>query len=350
MENDIEDKPLKILQRHEPMKLVKRSGKGYTNRNYLKNLYWLYMIKHTTYSRNTTISYFSHVRKLIDSLDLTNPTLKCKQIELFLENKTIVIHAAIKSFLVYVERDYNMKFSSIKYPKVHAPDEKIIEVLSEDQIELIISKIPEEYKFYTKFLYMTACRISEPFRLTTGSINWRHHFKDKSKHALLKITHAKSKRDRLIPIRPSFVKEIRDYLFSVPGEEDLWGERYIFERGQNIYMKKKKRILVLRNKPFFSQFSDKQSKIYREKEAWGMFIRRESVRFQIVFRKASYDALGVYHSPHTLRKSRATILLKAGVPILGVMKILGHKDLKTTQRYLSFEIDELSRDMQRLGL
>ena len=125
---------------------------------------------------------------------------------------------------------------------------------------------------------------------------------------------------------------------------------FIFDFGQEEYLTSKINKLIKKKRGEFFYSDDKDKKKYRETEAWGMFIRKESVKYQKAFREASSKALKEYYSPHVLRKSRATMMLRAGVPILGVMNILGHKNLKTTQKYLSFEIDELSSDMGRLGL
>ena len=46
---------------------------------------------------------------------------------------------------------------------------------------------------------------------------------------------------------------------------------------------------------------------------------------------------------HTLRHSFATHLLEAGVDILTVQKILGHRQLSTTAHYLHLRSDHLGR-------
>ena len=195
-------------------------------------------------------------------------------------------------------------------------------------------------------MYICGLRISEPLRLKIGAINWQRFFEDETKHSLLKISRAKSKRERLVPINPGFTREIRNYIgdLSNPG-------RFIFDFNSEQYLKKKYRKAV-RNKIGGFMFYEKEDELAEYRRSWviGKYIDKERKAFQRVFRDASKKVTGEYHSPHILRKSRATAMLRAGVPILSVMNFLGHKDLKTTQKYLSFEIDQLTSSMSKLGL
>ena len=55
-------------------------------------------------------------------------------------------------------------------------------------------------------------------------------------------------------------------------------------------------------------------------------------------------------TPHTLRHTAATRMLKRGMNIRAVQKVLGHKSLTTTQRYTHLTIDDLKEEMERAGL
>ena len=57
----------------------------------------------------------------------------------------------------------------------------------------------------------------------------------------------------------------------------------------------------------------------------------------------SKKAIGIKVKPHTLRHSFATHLLETGVNIRYIQKLLGHKNLQTTQIYTHVANTELGK-------
>lgn len=58
---------------------------------------------------------------------------------------------------------------------------------------------------------------------------------------------------------------------------------------------------------------------------------------------------GFHITPHQLRHTCATMLLNAGMSILGVQKLLGHKYVETTLRYVRMYDVTVVRDFQKAG-
>jgi len=54
---------------------------------------------------------------------------------------------------------------------------------------------------------------------------------------------------------------------------------------------------------------------------------------------------GVQATMHQLRHSRATLLLKAGVPITTVRKILGHRNIQSTLIYADADQETIKQDL-----
>jgi site-specific recombinase XerD len=72
----------------------------------------------------------------------------------------------------------------------------------------------------------------------------------------------------------------------------------------------------------------------------------DTMLFQVVnryFRRADITIGNRKHGPHALRHSLATNLLKNNAPMPVITGILGHKNLNTTSKYLSIDIDTLRR-------
>lgn len=57
---------------------------------------------------------------------------------------------------------------------------------------------------------------------------------------------------------------------------------------------------------------------------------------------------GFHITPHQLRHTCATLLLNAGMSILGVQKLLGHKYVETTMRYARVYDVTVARDIQKV--
>lgn len=75
---------------------------------------------------------------------------------------------------------------------------------------------------------------------------------------------------------------------------------------------------------------------------WGKRINSNTV-LGLVKRYAGAAGLSSSISPHTLRHCFATHLMKAGAKIEDVKLLLGHHQLRTTQRYVHVELEDLQR-------
>ena len=55
-------------------------------------------------------------------------------------------------------------------------------------------------------------------------------------------------------------------------------------------------------------------------------------------------------SPHTLRHTFATILLRQGENILTIKELLSHRNLRTTERYLHINNEDLKDAVSKISL
>ena len=187
--------------------------------------------------------------------------------------------------------------------------EKKVEVpFSESEMELILTEIPfeegfegERDKLIVELLYTTGMRRAELVNLKLADI-------DLAKNALKVL--GKRNKERIMPMLPSTVRQIKAYLELRTGLEHAHETPYLFltKEGLKIY-----ETLVYRTiNKYFSLVSPKVKK-----------------------------------SPHILRHTFATHLLNRGADLNSVKELLGHSSLASTQVYTHNSIAELKKIHQK---
>ncbi len=201
--------------------------------------------------------------------------------------------ASVKSFFSFTilnkksENSQIFQLSSPKLPK------SLPRPLSNNQIQKLITKLEEEKNSFVKarnkafiiILWGTGLRISEALSLKTNHIE-NDYF----------VILGKGKKERLVPIIPQVKKILK-----------MW----MYER--------KKIKKVKSNSMFINSNGNKISPRY----------------FQKFFSRLRNELdLDISFTPHSLRHSFATDLLRNGVDLRTLQLMLGHSSLSTTQNYL----------------
>ena len=154
-------------------------------------------------------------------------------------------------------------------------------------------------------LYATGMRISELLSLTLNQINFSTGF--------IQIT-GKGNKERSIPLPQNMLQAIRNYL-------DKIYSQLISKEAKN-------------HKPeyFFVSSYKKNIRPITRQACW-MILKK-------ILLKANINKKV---SPHTLRHSLATHLLKNGANIRSIQLLLGHENLSTVQIYTHLEISEIRK-------
>jgi len=210
--------------------------------------------------------------------------------------------SALKSYFNYlIFEGYIQKspISDIESPKL---EKKLPEVLTETEI----TKLIESYDLNDNFgqrnrtiievLYGTGIRVSELINLKLSNIFFKEN--------IMKIT-GKGNKERFVPIGNIALSEIKVYL-------------------------------KIRNKKNIdSKFSDI---VFLNRYGRGL---TRSMIFKII--SDSYKRVGLDKkiSPHTLRHSFATHLLKNGADLRTIQLILGHESITTTEIYTHLDTNHL---------
>ena len=189
---------------------------------------------------------------------------------------------AINSIKFYYEKVLGKPVEKYYVPRPRK-EKKLPEVLSEEEITRILKQITNlKHKCIIYLIYSSGLRLSEAVHLKIEDIL--------SDRKQIFIRSAKGKKDRYVILSDIILNLLREYYHKYKPKE------WLFE-GQN----------------------------------GGQYSKRS---IQNIFKKALQKSRIKKHATiHTLRHSFATHLLEHGTDIRYVQHLLGHKNVKTTERY-----------------
>lgn len=202
--------------------------------------------------------------------------------------------SALKSFfnyLLFEGKIHSSPLNDIESPKI---ENKLPEVLTEDEIKRLISSVNLDSEFgqrnktIIEVLYGTGIRVSELIELKLSNIFF--------KESILKVT-GKGNKERFVPLGKIALIEIKKYLNN-------------------------------RDKlKINSKFSD-----ILFLNRYGRQLTRSMI-FKVINDSSKNAEIDKKISPHTLRHSYATHLLKNGADLRTIQLILGHESITTTEIY-----------------
>jgi integrase/recombinase XerD len=195
----------------------------------------------------------------------------------------------------------------LEFPKQEKP---LPAVLSEPEM-LRLLEIPDLTSFFgvrdrtlLELLYGTALRNGELCSLTLDQVDLAQH--------LIRLQKGKGNKGRLVPLGQ---------------EAQVWLEHYL----ENV------RPFVLRNPACHFLFVDR----------WGHKGLSRGVLSQIVRGLGQKAEIGKTVTPHILRHSCATHMLRRGAGLRQIQKLLGHSQLSSTEHYTRVEVSDLRKLLAR---
>jgi integrase/recombinase XerD len=260
--------------------------------------------------KNDLYQYFiflNSINKKVDNVtseDISDFLWKLKQKNLkssSMYRKTACI-VQFHKFLVMEEITKNDPIEFLSRPKLYR---KLPQVLSVEEVERILNYIPEKKfndirnKAIIELIYAAGLRVSEAVGITFDNINLESHF--------VKVR-GKGGKERIVPIGKKCVSAIKDWL-------------------------------KIRKQKFSNKISS-QNDIYVFLSKLGRPISRIGFWQEL---KNYVKKAGITKdvSPHTLRHSFATHMLKYGADLRVVQELLGHSDISTTQIYTHIDKEHL---------
>lgn len=174
------------------------------------------------------------------------------------------------------------------------------------EMEELIDKIPEDSRTHfvnrrdrliINLLYTTGMRQSELLNLCDEDV----HMSSKKLH----IHSAKGRRDRMIPIAPDMVEDIKEYI-------------------------------ALRDKQYPDLPADHHMIVHLGKDM-------SKSKLYTIIKEELARTSGNRRSPHTLRHTFATSMLNGGADLNTVKEFLGHSSLRSTQVYTHVSFNQMKK-------
>ena len=215
--------------------------------------------------------------------------------------------STLKSFYKFLELNKYIKInplSTIINPKTK---QKLPKVLSEAEVNTLLDiNLKNDFDYRNKamleLMYSSGLRVSELINLMVNDIDLNN--------SLVRIF-GKGSKERIIPLNDYVTEALRNYI--------LYYRKNFFKNGENNY-------LFLNNH--------------------GKKMTRQGF-FKILQKIAKEKNIKSELSPHTLRHSFASHLLKHGADLRSIQELLGHSDISTTQIYTHITSERLQKNYEQ---
>lgn len=270
-----------------------------------------YLELERNYSNNTSLSYVKDVTLFSDFIKKDLLLVDKRDIEKYIRSlnkssKTIShVISSLKSFYNYYMRMGNIKSNptdEIDRPKI---EKKIPEFLTLEEVSSLLNfEVNNEFEARNKaileLLYSSGLRISELTGLELSNIDLDE--------CLVRVM-GKGSKERIVPLGDYAIDALKEYIY------------------------------------FYRPMLNKNNSSYVFLNNRGGVLSRQFI-FKVIKEECIKKGIRKNVSPHTLRHTFATHLLKNGADLRIIQELLGHENLSTTQIYTHLTNDKLKHDYE----
>lgn len=278
-----------------------------------------YLLAEKRVSPNTVQAYATDIRQLLDFIasrtadtelhvnDLKAYLVALKKTDLASRSMARKV-SSMKAFFGYLHRFHGCQniAESLMFPKL---ERRLPKCLTEDDIEALMkaaasdtSKMGERNRIMICLLYVSGMRISELINLRTQDIH---------EDTNLISVHGKGGKGRMIPVAREIITLLSEYV-------------------ESNKIRCKSRSIPVNQEFLFPVYYAGHSKPMTRQSCWGII-------------KKIWSTTGIQKtiSPHMLRHSLATHMLKNGADLRSLQMLLGHENLSTVQIYTHLDTSYL---------
>lgn len=309
------------------------------------------VMRYYHYSKRSEESYVRWIKQFVLFNNKRHPSeMGQQEIERFLShlavNKKVAVATqsqALNAIVFLYKKVLNLPVADDLSPVRSKKPVRLPVVLTTDEMSLLLGSMNGVNQLMARLMYGGGLRLMELVRLRVKDIDFSNGY--------IVVRDGKGGGDRTTLLGKSIIDDLKNHLLKVRQYYD----QDVLEGNANVYMPNalaKKYPKAPRSWDWQYAFPSGQL----SKDPRGGAIRRHHVNesnLQKAIRVAK-NKTGISKpvTPHTLRHSFATHLLEAGTNIRVVQKLLGHKDVKTTEIYthvLQQNLDKVISPLERLG-
>lgn len=264
------------------------------------------------YSENTIESYKNDLNKTVKLTNKDFRKLTKKEIQNLIQNiakteseaSTARYISTLKSFYKFLEIYKNINHNPMSNINTPKKAKTLPKVLSEEEINKLLDinlKTDFDYrnKAMLELMYSSGLRVSELINLNVNDVDLTN--------SLVRIF-GKGSKERIIPLNDYAREALNNYISN---------HRFnLFKKGENNYL-------------FLNNHGNKMT--------------RQGF-FKILKKLALEKNIKTELSPHTIRHSFATHLLKHGADLRSIQELLGHSDISATQIYTHISNEKLKEN------
>ena len=264
------------------------------------------------YSENTIESYKNDLNKTVKLTNKDFRKLTKKEIQNLIQNiakteseaSTARYISTLKSFYKFLEIYKNINHNPMSNINTPKKAKTLPKVLSEEEINKLLDiNLKNDFDYRNKamleLMYSSGLRVSELINLNVNDVDLTN--------SLVRIF-GKGSKERIIPLNDYAREALNNYISN---------HRFnLFKKGENNYL-------------FLNNHGNKMT--------------RQGF-FKILKKLALEKNIKTELSPHTIRHSFATHLLKHGADLRSIQELLGHSDISATQIYTHISNEKLKEN------
>lgn len=286
---------------------------------YINILTWM----QPKYSESTIRTRASYLKRIFKQYKVLNKDTLRQMMRKFKHQYQRSLIVTINNYCYDTDIDFNIKVPSIK-----KQPSKLPEILSPEEIKLMINAAPKPYDLAIRCIFNMGAglRVSEIIKMSWKDIRWIDWLSNQNNYGVAIIKSGKGSKDRAVNIPKNLMKDLYEYAkeIKVLNEFKIPVGSMIFQFGS------------------IKKYKDGKEEFFKEE------LRKTNIdKWKEEYVKHSYDwfryniirlkcekALNKRIKIHSLRHSKATYLYEVeNVPVEKIQILLGHSSLNTTMLY-----------------